>query len=278
MGGKESKANFYVDEPQPQEALMMLDGLLIKDSERFIPPVLSYVESLLTELRDRETSLARFRTVIQALTPYLLLSIMPESVFTRVQINTPDEVAIEGVSFRPKASVFCLGRSSLTMGLAAINSLPPGTSLGWINTSGDGRMMSAEVTEYNLPSSVQGQRVILLDAVNADGSQFRAGFDLLSLYGEDQPEEVIVGSLVAAPLGIKRTKDKCPEVKIFTVALDKRFSYAKSSVHPGIGNPVTRQWGEGTVDPLVLEICRGSLAQLAGFDQPERIVSVNSRP
>ncbi|HEX9891642.1 MAG TPA: uracil phosphoribosyltransferase, partial [Actinomycetota bacterium] len=168
---------------------------------------------LLSELRDRETTPAVFRTLTRRLTAVLALEATRDLPSTARRVPTPLEET-EGRALAGIVAVPVL-RAGLGM-LEAVTDLFPDVSVGYIGLERDEETL--EPTEYyeKLPP-VAGEHVLLMDPMLATGGSAARAVTSITAKG---PATVRMICVVAAPEGVKAMEEAHPSVRVFAASLD----------------------------------------------------------
>ncbi len=190
---------------------------------------------LLTELRDRTTAPARFRTLTKQLTAILVLESTRDLPTDPRTVETPLERA-DGSELPAIVAVPIL-RAGLGM-VDAVTELFPGVVFGHIGLERDERTLQPTSYYEKLPP-LQGRHVLLLDPMLATGgSAVRAATTIK----EKEPAIVRMVCMVAAPEGVKALEAAHSDVPIFAAALDRELN-ARGYILPGLGDFGDRLYG-----------------------------------
>jgi uracil phosphoribosyltransferase len=190
---------------------------------------------LLSELRDRETTPAVFRTLTRRLTAVLALEATRDLPSTARRVPTPLEET-EGRALAGIVAVPVL-RAGLGM-LEAVTDLFPDVSVGYIGLERDEETL--EPTEYyeKLPP-VAGEHVLLMDPMLATGGSAARAVTSITAKG---PATVRMICVVAAPEGVKAMEEAHPSVRVFAASLDRQLN-DRGYILPGLGDFGDRLYG-----------------------------------
>lgn len=190
---------------------------------------------LLSELRDRVTTPAVFRTLTRRLTLVLALEATRDLPSTPRTVATPLEET-EGAALAGIVAVPVL-RAGLGM-LEAVADLFPDVSVGYIGLERDEETL--EPTEYyeKLPP-VAGRHVLLMDPMLATGGSAARAVTSISAKG---PATVRMICVVAAPEGVKAMEEAHPAVRVFAASLDRQLN-DRGYILPGLGDFGDRLYG-----------------------------------
>lgn len=190
---------------------------------------------LLTELRDRTTVPARFRTLTRQLTTILVIEATRDLPTEAKTVQTPLERA-DGTELPGIVAVPIL-RAGLGM-VEAVTELFPGVGLGHIGLERDEETLQPTSYYEKLPE-VKGRHVLLLDPMLATGgSAVRAARAIK----EKEPASVRMVCMVAAPEGVAALEATYADVPIVTAALDRELD-ERGYILPGLGDFGDRLYG-----------------------------------
>ncbi|MFZ2510543.1 MAG: uracil phosphoribosyltransferase [Gordonia sp. (in: high G+C Gram-positive bacteria)] len=160
----------------------------------------------LTMLRDENTTMPAFRTLLGQLSGMLVYEAMADLTVTPVSVRTPigpcDGVAVPCDA--PPLLVPVL-RAGLGMLDAALGVLPEAQT-GFVGLARDEE--TAAPTEYlvSLPENLAGRRVFVLDPMLATAGSMIHALEVLERRGADT---VTVVCVIGAPEGVAALKDWC---------------------------------------------------------------------
>lgn len=190
---------------------------------------------LLTELRDRVTVPARFRTLAKQLTAILVLEATRDLRTNARPVETPLEPT-EGSALAGIVAVPIL-RAGLGM-VEAVTELFPEVGLGHIGLERDEQTLQPSSYYEKLPP-LNGRHVLLLDPMLATGgSAIRAANSIMGR----APASVRMVCIVAAPEGVKALEAAHPGVPLVAAALDRELN-EQGYILPGIGDFGDRLFG-----------------------------------
>jgi uracil phosphoribosyltransferase len=92
-----------------------------------------------------------------------------------------------------------------------------------------------------LPRLAPNDRILLLDPMLATGGSASLALDRLEAHGANLSRTTLVG-VIASQEGFKAVKKHCPQVHIYTVAIDEKLDFKKYIV-PGLGDFGDRYFG-----------------------------------
>jgi uracil phosphoribosyltransferase len=193
-------------------------------------------DHLLTQLRDRTTSPANFRSLSYQIGLLLALEATRDLPTQDCVIETPLEKHTGRVLARPLAVVPIL-RAGLGM-VQPFTDLFPDVSVGYVGLERDHATAVARSYYQKLPP-LAGKHVIVVDPMLATGGSAVLALDALRTAGA---EEISLVCIVSSPEGIEAVRAAHPDVSVFTGALDRELS-AKKYILPGLGDFGDRLYG-----------------------------------
>ncbi len=194
------------------------------------------VTHLLTELRDRGTPPAQFRSLTKRLAFALLLEAVRDVPAVAREVETPLE-RTPGAAMPDDLVAVPILRAGLGM-LEAVVDLLPEVSVGYIGLERDHATLEPASYYEKLPP-VAGKRVLLLDPMLATGGS--AARAIASIKGQG-PAEVRLICVVAAPEGVARLERDHPDVRVFAAGLDRELNDV-GYILPGLGDFGDRLYG-----------------------------------
>ena len=195
------------------------------------------VAVLVTELRDRETPVRRFREVVEQLGRLLAYEALRAVEVRRVRVQTPLAEA-DGARLAAPPTVVCILRAGagLTPGVL---SLIPGARMGHLGMARDETSLEPVGYYEKLPPDVADGPVLLCDPMLATGGSAVAAVELLRARG---CREIAFLGVLAAPEGVVRLTERFPGVPLVLAAVDERLD-EHGFIVPGLGDAGDRIFG-----------------------------------
>ena len=195
------------------------------------------VQQNLTRLRDRTTAPESFRRGLGEVATLMVYEATRSFQTEPVSVTTPLRKTT-GVRLQREVVLVPVLRAGLGM-LNSILQLIPHARVGFIGLKRHEKSLKAAVYHKSLPQDLEPFEVILIDPMLATGGSAVAALKLLTQRGA---RRVRLVSLVAAPEGIRRVRQRFPDVPIFTAAVDERLN-DKGYIVPGLGDAGDRLFG-----------------------------------
>ncbi|MDR3711078.1 MAG: uracil phosphoribosyltransferase [Capsulimonadaceae bacterium] len=191
---------------------------------------------LLTQLRDKTTEPAQFRSVTRRLTLLLAAEATKSLNTNTVHKETPLE-PFDGAELTPVVAVPIL-RAGLGM-LESFVELVPDVAVGYIGLERDESTAVASSYYAKLPPNIAGKPTFVLDPMLATGGSASQAVSLVKNAGAGP---ITMVAIVAAPEGVDRLLTVHPDVAIVTAALDRGLNDRKY-ILPGLGDFGDRLYG-----------------------------------
>jgi uracil phosphoribosyltransferase len=182
-------------------------------------------------LRDRSTSTADFRRLVDELTLLLTYEATKDFPTELVEVETPlERTTVERISGK-KVAVCPVLRAGVGM-LDGVLSLISGARVGFIGLYRDEETLQAVEYFVKLPTDISERDVIVLDPMLATGNSTAAAIEIVKAAGATS---IAVIAIIAAPEGIKRVLDEHSEVRIVVSAIDRGLN-EQGFIVPGLGD------------------------------------------
>ena len=195
------------------------------------------VQHNLTRLRDHRTRPQEFRRVLGQVAALMLYEATRSFQVRKTSVHTPLAPAL-GFSLSRDVVLVPVLRAGLGM-LDAILQLIPNARVGFIGLKREETTLRAQFYHKSLPKDLHRFEVILIDPMLATGGSTVAAVNLLS---ELHARHVRLVNLVAAPEGIRHVRRHCPDLPIFTAAVNRKLT-DPGYILPGLGDAGDRMFG-----------------------------------
>ena len=189
-------------------------------------------------LRDRTTSTADFRRLVDELTLLLTYEATKELATEEVAVETPlERTTVQRISGK-KVAVCPILRAGIGM-LDGVLSLIAGARVGFIGLYRDEETLEAVEYYVKLPHDVAERDVIVLDPMLATGNSTAAAIDTIERAGASS---IVVVSIIAAPEGLERLTSAHPDVRVVVAGIDRGLN-ERGFIVPGLGDAGDRLFG-----------------------------------
>ena len=193
------------------------------------------VASLLTRLRDKNTSSVEFRIIVRQLTIFLGVDATKDLACREKMIETP-VAEFRGVEMDASIAIVPVLRAGLGMAEPLFELIPQAEvrHLGLFRDE----VTLQPVTYYQKLGDKPADVCLLVDPMLATGGTAIAAIDILKKWGAT---DIRFLAILAAPEGIAAVEAAHPDVKICLGALDERLN-EQGYIVPGLGDAGDRQY------------------------------------
>jgi uracil phosphoribosyltransferase len=205
------------------------------------------VQHWLTSIRRREVVADEFRAGAETVGLFLIYEATRPWTTHLVQLETPLGPTRKPVLDNPQPVAVPILRAGLAM-LPGFLKLFPRGHVGMLGMARDEKTLKARTYYKNLPWSIEGNRVLVLDPMLATGGSLSAAVAELKAHA---PSEICAVCLLAAPEGLKRIEADHPDIRIVVASVDERLN-SVGYILPGLGDAGDRLFGtlqKATMDP-----------------------------
>lgn len=196
------------------------------------------IQHKLTIMRMKDTSSVKFRTLMHEVSMLLAYEVTRDLELTCQDIETP-LAHMSSPVLKGKKLVFV---SILRAGnglLDGMLQLVPTARIGHIGLYRDPKTLECIEYYLKLPEHTQDRDVIIVDPMLATGNSALAAVREVQAMN---PKSIKFLCLLASPEGIRAFHEECPDVPIFTAAIDEKLN-EKGYIVPGIGDAGDRLYG-----------------------------------
>ena len=195
------------------------------------------IQDSLTHLRNRDTSLEKFRQHSDKICQLMLIESVKDFKLVNLDVETPVG-KITGSKLNEEVVFIPVLRAGVAMLFGAIQLLPK-SKVGFVGLERDENTAIASEYYWKLPPITQNTTVIVTDPMLATGGSL---VHLLRQIVPKKPKQIIIVSVVAAGEGVQVLEKEFPDVKVYTAALDEKLNDKKYIV-PGLGDYGDRYFG-----------------------------------
>ncbi len=197
------------------------------------------VHHALSELRQKDTPVSRFRQRARELAKFLILEATRDLPTDPIEIETPLGTAT-GRTLRDYPIIIApILRAGLAMVEPAMELLPE-AEVRHIGLYRDESTLQPVSYYVKLPDRFPPQALVLVvDPMLATGGSAVATIDLFKARGVERLKFLC---LIASPEGIERLGTAHPDVPLFTVSIDSHLN-ERGYIVPGLGDAGDRSFG-----------------------------------
>ncbi len=197
--------------------------------------------TLITILRDKTTSIEKFRSATEQLGLLLAHVVHAGLENKNVTVQTPLGKA-KGHRFAQSVVLIPILRAGLTLLPPFVTAFPE-AKVGMIGLRRNEKDATAHMYYENIPQIGEKDQVILLDPMIATGGSTLKTIDFLVKRGV-KPEKITTVHIISAPQGLEAVKTKYPRVNIIVAQEDERLT-DDNFIYPGLGDYGDRYYGTG---------------------------------
>ena len=192
-----------------------------------------YIQEILTRLRDRNTDSISFRRYLSSLGRYMAYELTKTFEYEEVEVETPlEKTRGMRITDMDKITIVVVLRAAIPFMEGVIKVLEKG-KVGIVSASrGSPPDFNIEMNYVKIPK-IDGDVLIIIDPMIATGSTLVRVIEECEKHGKAK-RRIIMG-VIAAPEGIRRIKEKFPDVEIFVAAVDRELN-ARGYILPGLGD------------------------------------------
>lgn len=196
------------------------------------------VQHKLTIMRRKETSVTKFRTLLQEISMLLAYEVTRDLPLSIERIETPMMAMDAPVLDGKKVVLVSILRAGGGIVDGMIRILPS-ARIGHVGLFRDPKTLEAVEYYFKMPREMDTRDVIVVDPMLATGNSAVAA---LKRIAREKPRSLKFVCLLAAPEGIATLHKAFPDVAIYTAAVDERLN-EKGYILPGLGDAGDRLFG-----------------------------------
>lgn len=213
-------------------------GLGFKPASRMLHAIdHPLLQAKVTVLRDRATPPALFRRTVREIAALMVPAVTAGFPTETIPCPTPLEITSGHRLSRPVVLAPVL-RAGLGM-LDGFLDMLPDAAVAHVGLARDEQTLEASSYYFNSPQSLAGAEVIVVDPMLATGGSAIAAVQRLRERGATR---LRLACLVAAPEGIAAVHSACPDLPVFTAAVDRCLN-ERGYILPGLGDAGDRIFG-----------------------------------
>ena len=178
-------------------------------------------------LRDASTGMKEFRELVEEITTLMVYESFKTVPTKKVMVQTPLEATEQTMVADNAVTVVPILRA----GLGMVN--------GHIGLYRDETTLEPHEYYCKLPDGIENSVAILLDPMLATGGSASAAIGFLKARG---CRNIMLMSIIAAPVGVETVAEAHPDVKVFVSTLDRCLN-EHGYILPGLGDAGDRLFG-----------------------------------
>ncbi len=196
------------------------------------------VQHKLTLMRKKDTSSAKFRTLMREISLLLAYEIARDLPLTVVDIETPLAAMKAPKLDGRNIALISILRAGNGL-LEGIHDLIPSARVGHIGLYREPETLTPIEYYFKMPPEMDKRMAIVVDPMLATGYSAIAAVHRIK---DLSPTEIKFVCLLAAPEGIEAFTTEHPDVAVFTAAIDERLN-DHGYILPGLGDAGDRLFG-----------------------------------
>ena len=189
-------------------------------------------------LRDVNTGMKEFRELVEEITTLMVYESFKTVPTKKVMVQTPLELTEQTMVADNAVAVVPILRAGLGM-VNGVHTLFPTARVGHIGMYRDEETLEPHEYYCKLPDGIENSVAILLDPMLATGGSASAAIKFLKDRG---CRNIMLMSIIAAPVGIETVAEAHPDVKVFVSTLDRQLN-ENGYILPGLGDAGDRLFG-----------------------------------
>ena len=189
-------------------------------------------------LRDVNTGMKAFRELVEEITTLMVYERFKTVPTKKVMVQTPLELTEQTMVADNAVAVVPILRAGLGM-VNGVHTLFPTARVGHIGMYRDEETLEPHEYYCKLPDGIENSVAILLDPMLATGGSASAAIKFLKDRG---CKNIMLMSIIAAPVGIETVAEAHPDVKVFVSTLDRQLN-ENGYILPGRGDAGDRLFG-----------------------------------
>lgn len=189
-------------------------------------------------LRDVKTGMKEFRELVEEITTLMVYESFKNVPTKKVMVQTPLELTEQTMVADNAVAVVPILRAGLGM-VNGVHTLFPTARVGHIGMYRDEETLEPHEYYCKLPDGIENSVAILLDPMLATGGSASAAIGFLKARG---CKNIMLMSIIAAPVGIETVAEAHPDVQVFVSTLDRQLN-EHGYILPGLGDAGDRLFG-----------------------------------
>jgi len=193
--------------------------------------------SRLTQLRAASTTTAHFRSQLRQIGSLLLGPVFEDLPSRPLKVETP-LAPCQGSEHALPIVLVPILRAGLGLMDGLLPHLPEAV-VGHLGMYRNEETLEPVSYYSKLPKETRGGFVVVLDPMLATG---HSAIHAIQQLEPHEPKRIVLATILASPEGIREVREKCPEVRIVTLAVDEGLN-DQGYIMPGLGDAGDRYFG-----------------------------------
>jgi len=196
------------------------------------------LQSMLSHLRQRETTGKRYRELVTGVTSILFYEALRDIQLTEKTINTPLEEFVGPTLLEKPPVITPILRAGLGM-IDGCLAFFPDAKIGHIGIYRDEKTKQPQPYYFKIPTNCEDRLFVLCDPILATGGTAVAAIDELKSAGITKIKFICI---VSAPEGVDALTKAHPEIPAYTASIDRQLN-DDAYILPGLGDAGDRLFG-----------------------------------
>ena len=189
-------------------------------------------------LRDKNTDKKLFRELVNELSVLLFFEASRDLETEKVKVKTP---IMETTCTRltgQAIEIVPILRAGLGMCDQLLEFVPT-AKVGHLGMARNEKTLQPEEYYKKMPTDINSRHIFIVDPMLATGGSMISCIENLK---QDGAKKITVVSIISAPEGVAKTREKYPEIDIYTAQLDEKLN-DNGYIIPGLGDAGDRLFG-----------------------------------
>ena len=189
-------------------------------------------------LRDKDTSMKKFRELIEEITTIMTYESMRDVELVPVEVETPLERTVQYKMKEESVAIVPILRAGLGM-VNGVHKVFPTACVGHIGMYRNEETLQPQEYYCKLPDGIEKKTVFLIDPMLATGG---SAVDAISALKKRGCKKIKFMAIIGAPEGVERVAKAHPDVQLYVSTLDRQLN-ENGYILPGLGDAGDRLFG-----------------------------------
>ena len=189
-------------------------------------------------LRDKDTSMKKFRELIEEITTIMTYESMRDVELVAVEVETPLERTVQYKMKEESVAIVPILRAGLGM-VNGVHKVFPTACVGHIGMYRNEETLEPQEYYCKLPDGIEKKTVFLIDPMLATGG---SAVDAINALKKRGCKKIKFMAIIGAPEGVERVAKAHPDVQFYVSTLDRQLN-EKGYILPGLGDAGDRLFG-----------------------------------
>lgn len=196
------------------------------------------IQHKLAIIRNKNTDTKQFREIVKELATLIAYESFKDVPTQDVTVETPLETTTQKMVKENSIAIVPILRAGLGM-VDGILTLFPAAKVGHIGLYRDEETLQPQEYYCKLPANIEDKVVMVVDPMLATGG---SACDAINMLKKRGCKNIKLLSIIAAPEGVTKVAENCPDAEIFVAMLDRCLN-EHGYILPGLGDAGDRIFG-----------------------------------